>query len=353
MRNTIIYSTLFLCLFSTKLIAQETFEQKAKAIADKIETITKEEKNTLKQEIEEVNIQFENKILTKEQADLKKQELAEARAVIIENKIAVVQAELNKLVQEKVDGKIKENDDSIMTSKNVFGKRLNLNFEDDIVRKERKIKHEKRTTSQFVLAFGINNLITNHSLDNSDFEQIGSRFFEWGITYKTRVLENANFLQFKYGFSVMYNNLKPKDDMIFVKDGNQTNLETYPIALKDTRLKNVYLVAPLHFEFDLSSNTSRKGNPKFRTQESLRIGFGGYAGVHLKSKQKLRYEVDNLEIREKIKGDFNANDFIYGLSTYIGYKDTSLYLKYDLNPLFDNNPIKQNNISLGLRFDWN
>jgi len=41
------------------------------------------------------------------------------------------------------------------------------------------------------------------------------------------------------------------------------------------------------------------------------------------------------------------------LSTYIGYRETSLYLKYDLNPLFQNNAIKQNNISLGVRFDLN
>ncbi|MFT6749305.1 MAG: hypothetical protein ACJAQ1_001243, partial [Flavobacterium sp.] len=32
---------------------------------------------------------------------------------------------------------------------------------------------------------------------------------------------------------------------------------------------------------------------------------------------------------------------------------TSLYVKYDLNPLFKDNVAKQNNISLGLRFDFN
>ena len=53
------------------------------------------------------------------------------------------------------------------------------------------------------------------------------------------------------------------------------------------------------------------------------------------------------------KGDFNSTDFIYGLSAYIGYESTSLYLKYDLNPLFKNNAVKQNNVSLALRFDFN
>jgi hypothetical protein len=35
---------------------------------------------------------------------------------------------------------------------------------------------------------------------------------------------------------------------------------------------------------------------------------------------------------------------------YVGYKATSLYLKYDLNPLFKDNAVKQNNTRL--RFDF-
>ena len=73
----------------------------------------------------------------------------------------------------------------------------------------------------------------------------------------------------------------------------------------------------------------------------------------MKSKQILKYDDNNLNATERLKGDFNTTDFIYGLSSYIGYKSTSLYLKYDLNPLFKNNSVKQNNISLGLRFDFN
>ncbi|MDP2088690.1 MAG: hypothetical protein Q8J84_04745 [Flavobacteriaceae bacterium] len=372
MRNLFLNLLLFILLFSTQLTAQETFETKAKAIADKIEKITREEKNTLKKEIEEVNIQLENKQLTKEQADAKKQELAQSRAMIIETKIAEVQKELKQLVQEKVDGKISENSSKIEFYEIDLGKKLVLKMEEsdnnqhksaknkltlsvknDSIKKKRKTYQEKRTTTQFVFAVGLNDLITDGNIEDSDFERIGSRFYEWGATYKTRLFKNDNLLHLKYGFSVMYNNLRPKDNDYFVKNGEQTNLAVHPNQLKDVRFKNVYLAAPLHLEFDFSGNQSRYGNKKFRTQESVRLGVGGYAGVHLKTKQMLRYEVDNLEIRQKIKGDYNANDFIYGLSSYIGYKDTSLYLKYDLNPMFDNNSIKQQNVSLGIRFDWN
>ena len=44
MKNFTIYLTGFLLLFITQIFAQETFESRAKSIANKIESITKEEK---------------------------------------------------------------------------------------------------------------------------------------------------------------------------------------------------------------------------------------------------------------------------------------------------------------------
>jgi hypothetical protein len=125
------------------------------------------------------------------------------------------------------------------------------------------------------------------------------------------------------------------------------------VNLKDSRFRNVYLTVPMHLEFDFTKSKDKDGKKIFRSHESVRFGIGGYAGVRVKSKQKLCYELDGNDVSIKEKGSFNANDFIYGVSTYIGYKETSLYLKYDLNPLFKDNAIKQNNISLGVRFDFN
>ena len=89
-----------------------------------------------------------------------------------------------------------------------------------------------------------------------------------------------------------------------------------------------------------------------RTQKTFRMGIGGYAGRNSRSIQLLEYKADGLETEQITKGDYNTSDFIYGLSAYFGYKDVSLYTKYDLNPLFTDNDIDQNNISLGLRFDF-
>ena len=355
MRNFTIYFALLLCLFVSKLTAQETntkgeqakqtFEAKAKAIGDKIEKITVEEKATLKKEVEEVNVQLEKGTITKEQAVEKKKQLAEARATIIENKIAVVQDELKDLIQAKVDGKLNEVNGDI--KKKIFG--FDVNVKNDTIKKS-----EKRTTSQFVFAMGLNNLVTNDKAAGSDFRYLGSHFYEWGSTYNTRLLKNNNLLHLKYGFSVMYNNLRPTDNRVFVKNGDQTNLEVNTTHLDDSRFRNVYLVAPLHLEFDFSKNKSKDGKSFFQSHESVRLGLGGYAGFRLKSKQLQLFDDGNgHDVTVKEKGDFNVNNFIYGVSAYIGYKETSLYVKYDLNPMFESNLVKQNNISVGVRFDFN
>ena len=106
------------------------------------------------------------------------------------------QVALEYLVQKKVDGKISENDSTKITL-------INIGYDKNIF----KNTNEKRTTTQFVLAFGANNLVTDGAVANSDFYYWQSRFFEWGLTYNTRIFKNDNLLHLKYGFSVMYNNI--------------------------------------------------------------------------------------------------------------------------------------------------
>ncbi|HEX9151930.1 MAG TPA: hypothetical protein VF842_07595 [Flavobacterium sp.] len=346
MRNFTIYLALLLCLYAGKMLGQETFEKRAKDIASKIETITKEEKAALKTEVEAVNNQLINGTISREEAENKKKLLAAARAINIESKVAQEQENLKNLVQEKVDGKIKERDSTRKFIVSFHGINTKQDGKDSI-------QSEKRTTSQFVFAMGLNNLVADRKIQDGDYRFLGSHFYEAGVSYNTRIAKNNNLLHAKYGLSVMYNNLRPTDNRNFVVNGNQTNLVVNPIDLKDSRFRNVYLVAPVHLEFDFSGRKMKEGKPFFKTHESFRLGLGGYAGINLKSKQIITYDDDDLKIVQRTKGDFNTTKFIYGLSTYIGYKETSLYLKYDLNPLFKDNVAKQNNVSLGLRFDLN
>jgi hypothetical protein len=341
MRNFIIYLVLLSGLLVSKAFAQDTFEIRAKYIAKKIEAITKEEKAALKAEVEAINEKLEKQTISKEEATKEKIRLSEIRAKNIETRVGAAQEELKELVQEKVDGKIREKD-STRTFKIIWN-----------TKKDTAKISESRTTSQLVFAIGLNNVITDSNFENSDYKFSGSRFYEWGLSYNTRLAKNNNLLHAKYGLSIMYNNLRPTDNKRFVVNGNQTTLEANPVQMDDVRFRNVYLVVPLHLEFDFSGTETKNGKPLFRTHKSFRFGLGGYGGINLKSKQIIKYDLVDYKTKEVTKGDFNTSNFIYGLSTYIGYRTTSLYFKYDLNPLFKSNIIKQNNISLGIRFDIN
>ncbi|EKT4548597.1 hypothetical protein JE952_000197 [Flavobacterium psychrophilum] len=351
MRNLIIYLAVFLCSIANSLQAQESFEARAKAIATNIEKITKEEKEALKKQVEEVNVALGKNSITQQQADEKKMQLATTSANNIESRIAVEESKLSELVKEKVEGNVGNVDTT-----RVFGRVLSISILD----KEKKKKYknessEKRTTSQIVIATGFNNLVTNGRIANSDFGYLRSEFLEWGYTHNTRLLESNNLLHLKYGFSFMYNTLTPTNNRSFEVNGDQTNLVTNQFKLRknDSYFKNVFITIPLHLEFDFSKNKIVNDKVFFRSHRGFRLGIGGFVGYNTNAKQFLSYDLDGHHVNVKQKGNWNTNDWNYGLSSYIGYGQISLYAKYDLNPMFKNNPVKQNNISLGIRLDLN
>ncbi|EMY3548435.1 hypothetical protein AAIP55_000663 [Flavobacterium psychrophilum] len=351
MRNLIIYLTVFLCSIASSLQAQESFEARAKAIATNIEKITKEEKEALKKQVEEVNVALGKNSITQQQADEKKMQLATTSANNIESRIAVEESKLSELVKEKVEGNVGNVDTT-----RVFGRVLSISILD----KEKKKKYknessEKRTTSQIVIATGFNNLVTNGRIANSDFGYLRSEFLEWGYTHNTRLLESNNLLHLKYGFSFMYNTLTPTNNRSFEVNGDHTNLVTNQFKLRknDSYFKNVFITIPLHLEFDFSKSKTINDKVFFRSHRGFRLGIGGFVGYNTNAKQFLSYDLDGHHVNVKQKGNWNTNDWNYGLSSYIGYGQISLYAKYDLNPMFKNNPVKQNNISLGIRLDLN
>jgi hypothetical protein len=395
MQKIIIYTVILVVSLLSKVVAQEnnqttidrakkmekrkeelkkrkplSFNKKVGHITTLMEYVMAKEKNKLKVIIDSLeNAHTSNTISLEELNELKLAE-AEKTAKKIELSLERYNSKLDSLIQNKIENGSKEYIPKLDT---INGKKVYTYskkhktiyydvpalkiYDSDTDKIERK---SKKTTSQFVFAFGLNNAIPeNGNLENSDFRVWGSHFYEWGLTYNTRLFKNHNLVHAKYGFSVMYNNLRPIDNRYFVKNGNQTYLVTSNFDLEESRLRNVYFTAPFHLEFDFTPKKYSKDGTKsyFRTHESIRLGIGGYAGVRIKSKQLLCYEVDGDSEKTKQKGDFNVSNFNYGLSTYIGYRATSLYFKYDMNPMFkknsNSNNVLLNNVSLGIRFDFN
>ena len=107
----------------------------------------------------------------------------------------------------------------------------------------------------------------------------------------------------------------------------------------------------MFFEFGPSKKIEKDTYFRYSTYRKFKVGLGGYAGFNIGTQQKLRYKEDGDRVKQKIRKDYNTSDFVYGLGAYIGFGEISLYAKYDLNPIFKDQAVDQNNLSLGLRFD--
>lgn len=328
--------------------AQENAFQKLENLEASKEAIVNEEKDLLKREVEAINLQLSNGQITAEEAEQQKKQAAEKHALNIENRLAIVDNKIALL--QRNDGDIVDDGDRVVLR---FG---TGDDEDGFVylgKKYRERKYDRRTSSHLMFSFGLNNAIGDgQSLNDSDFKVGGSRYAEIGLAWKTRVFKNSNWLRVMYGVSFQFNGLKPTDNRFFVDTGEQTELQTFDLNLDKSKFRMDNLVVPVHFEFGPSKKIEGKDYFRYSTHDQFRIGIGGYAGVNLGSRQKLRFNDNGEEVKQKLKGNYNTNNFIYGLSAYVGFSDLSVYAKYDLNPIFRNNPTDIHNVSLGLRWDW-
>ncbi|MBK8515056.1 MAG: hypothetical protein IPL55_01815 [Saprospiraceae bacterium] len=369
--NRVLFITIIFAL-SLTVNGQSKFENKVRELKRNIELVKEQEKETLKGEIELIYQKIENKEITSGQAEILKKNASEKSAAIIEAKIESMELQLRELIKSDIneeDNRIKSLDDQENEEDRDGGREkrdktrnrdydnlgnwsFNWNFG-----KRHKKRGEPLTTTQFVFAFGLNNIVTNGDLgtiEGNGIKLSNSRFYEWGWTWKTRLAPNSPFLNLKYGLSLTYNNLRPDNNQYYIKSGNKTLLAEHPYSLRDEpyfRMTN--LVIPVHLEFDFSKKRKLDDDKIIiRTQNSIRAGIGGYAGINTRTKQILKYKTDGLRTDQTTKGDYNTSDFIYGLSAYVGYKDISLYTKWDLNPIFTDNTVEQKNVSFGLRFDF-
>lgn len=211
------------------------------------------------------------------------------------------------------------------------------------------VKYSTKTTPY--VAFGVGNVATDGAFANSEFGYMRSNYLEWGIAARTPFSKTNNKWGIRYGVGFKYNGLATTQNQEFALAGNQT--VTVPSS-KELRknyayFRNTYITIPISLDFTTTSKTYNEANRRFTTKEGINFGIGGYVGYNINSKQHLRYEVGDYKTYEQQKGDWNVNNFNYGLTAYAGKDHFKLVLKYDLSPVFSNNVVDQNYWSIGLQ----
>lgn len=345
-----------LIIFFSTLVAQNTQAQITINVNSdidlKIENLQKQkdkvhriEKQKLKAEVEAIKMRLNANEISEQEAETLKKAAAEKRAMNIENQLDIIDANIALLERNAITEDGEETVD-------VYYRKLDyLKYKEEDEKEEDYDSIPKSTTSGLTMAFGLNNvLIDGQSLDDSPYKIGGSRFFELGYEFETNLI-SSGFARLRYGLSFQFNGLKADDNQYFVQDGDQTYLEEYPINLDKAKLRMDNLVIPIHFEFGPRTLTYGEEGAYYDTS-NFKIGLGGYAGVNLNTIQKLKYEENGNNRKTKLSQTYNTSNFIYGLSAYIGYDNWALYAKYDLNTIFKDNAVDQNNVSVGLRLSY-
>lgn len=351
---TILVAGLSLIFLTNSVCGQEAYEKKIEILKVQKEKIAEQEREALKLEVQAINERFDKGAITLEEAQRLKEEAAVKRAKNIEERVAIVENQISLLKRNEGKTLMLLKADTLANDQARVGIHIdgwpvfNINSN----KWKRDIKYDRRTYSDFVFAIGLNNaLIDGQSLDASPYKIGGSRFFEMGWQWRTRVFKNTNFMRFNYGVSFQFNGLKPDNNQYFVQNGNQTELQEFDVELDKSKFRMDNLVFPVHIEFGPSKYHEHKNKFRYSLDNQFRIGLGGYAGFNLGTRQKLKYRRDGERVKDKLKRDYNTSDLIYGLSAYAGFEGVLLYVKYDLNPIFKDAVVEQRNISLGLRFD--
>ena len=317
--------------------------------------IEDQEKSILKRKISKINKRLDAKEITAEEAENLKKEAAKIAALNIENRREIIDQKITLIKRNGYDAYQYSRDDE--------GNRLILRIGGDEDTSESIIfigdraddkprQYDRRTTSDFVFAIGFNNvLIDGVSIDDSPYKLGGSGFLELGYAWKTRIFDNTNFWRLKYGFSFQWNKFDTKDDNFLVNNNGQIEVQEFQGNLDKAKFRTTNLVFPVHLEFGPSKKIEKKDYYRYSTYKQIKFGLGGYAGLNLSNMQKLKFKENGDRIKAKEYDGFEVTEFIYGLSGYVALGDVALYVKYDLNPLFKNQTVDQNNISVGLRFD--
>ncbi|MEJ2585173.1 MAG: hypothetical protein P8Z38_09035 [Robiginitalea sp.] len=341
-----------------QLTAQQGYQKKIEELKAQRELIVKQEKEALKNEVMRIEDRLEAGEINTAEAQRMKEAAAEKHALNIKNRQAIIDNEIALLQRNKEDA---------------------VAMQDTLPEKEERTivleypeidddcefwgigcdhwdwdshKYDKRTYSDLVIAFGLSNAdVDGQSLEDTPYKVAGSRFFEIGWNWRTRVFRNSNWLRFHYGFMFQFNGLKPKGNQSFVVADGTAVLEEFQYDLRKSKFRMDNLVVPLHFEVGPSRRRVSEQRIRYSLKKQFRFGFGGYAGIKLGARQKLKYTREGDRVKDKLKGGYNTSDFVYGLSTYMGAGGVLLYFKYDLNPIFQDAEVEQRFIALGLRLD--
>lgn len=319
--------------------SEELTEEEAKTLRKNTQELIKEKAKQMKEEIEAVRQRQKDGEITLEEMGEEIDAIAKAYSKEIEEEAE----KLGNAIRREVEENISIYTDTIPEEDGETKIRIKVRD---------KEKAPKRTRANLALAVGWHTMFTPDGVNQPAVDFWRGGFTEVGVMVSTRLGGAKSPIHLNYGTSLLYN----KAD---IGGGNfylQTNDQQIPefvdrnLDIRDNKLRTSYVTATLGFKIA----PKRKG---------WHFEANGFAGVLFRAKQNIEFvQGDELivEDRRARSGNYGINRFNYGVSAAFGYRNLSLYARYDLSPVWDRINLPPdvsatnafNAFSVGFRFNF-
>ncbi|QES92180.1 PorT family protein [Empedobacter brevis] len=335
-----------LCLSATSLYAQKFIfdlndkndEKISPIVRDRISEFTlvirqivQEEKGAMEKKIIAVDKELAEGKLTASEATARKEEIANVYSETINDRIQEVNFNLDDIIKQQVAFSIMNGDPVTPKTKQ------------DVTKRYRIVNQINGYGSFGYMAF------TGKKNEELNQHEKFSSNLTAGMIYE-RQLSLTSPLNFLTGALFSWRTYRLDDDMRFNRDENgNIGVIKSEKSLDKSKLRSAYFMVPVGFKYNFSKVKNITEDFAYRPQAKHYIAAYVYGGTLLSSNNI--YKGDG--VRNKQRGNYNVNNFIYGAEVTIGLGLIDVFVRKDFNTYFkdntfDNRKMIQFGINLGL-----
>lgn len=336
MKKKITILSLAMLCFNLKAQAENMIKNDMDRYASKIDSIVSSEKSKMNTEMDIWKQKLENKEISDDEYSNAKREIASKFEREINDKISSQRKHLDSITMAKAKESIfsKKTADSCSAAKRIVV-RMNAG---DINRKK---------SGDLLVSYSMGNLTNASGFDlfnkNSGMKIGNTHSVEVYYRRTHQLGKESSPFYIHYGLAYRTDTYMPKGNRVFSEENEQLVLNDFTEGrLKRSKLRNVYLLAPLEFSWVMNPSSD---SWKFR------LGLGAYAGINTRSIIKVKYYNENDKFKKyKDVIDNGVNPYIAGGKLSLSFGSFTLFVKKDFTPAFDEKAQLnyKNNIQFGV-----
>ncbi|PIE50630.1 MAG: hypothetical protein CSA38_02355 [Flavobacteriales bacterium] len=308
----------------------ENLDAKIKQYTHKVDSIVTSEKQKMNAEINAWDSRLKKQEVSNERFQQEKKKIAEKYQQKMNAKIENERNLLDEITKKQVQKSIYSKSPIIKQEKTKNS--IHLKSGDSSGRKEK--------FGNILVSYSITNLTGNdfNVFNKNSGLRIGnthSMEIYYRRTHQLGKAKNPFFIH--YGLAYRTDTYMPKKSNVFVEENDRLFLEEFEKGrLKRSKLRNVYILAPLEFSYKINKWT---------------LGLGGYAGINTRNIIKVKYYDENDKFKKyKTVIDNGVNPYLVGGKLSLSYRGFTLFLKKDFTPVFNDKAELnyKNNVQFGI-----